>query len=106
SRGGAGAGRGGEPRLVDVGPRFVGDVHAHRSAPALAAAAGPAAPVVPVVPVLLVFVPLVRIDDVADPPVPDYVVAGQPGEVDVADALQDLLDLAQPALLAVREVNL
>ena len=40
---------------------------------------------------------LVGVDDVADQPVPDHVVAVQPGEVDVVDAVEDLLDELQAA---------
>jgi len=43
------------------------------------------------------FVPLIGVDNVADQPVAYHIVAGQPGEVDVAHAFEDLLHLAQPA---------
>src|ERR1700691_372158 len=49
---------------------------------------------------------LVGIDDVADQPVPHHVVAGQPGEVDVVQALEDVLDQAQPAGLPGGQVDL
>src|SRR4051812_46008432 len=49
---------------------------------------------------------LVRVDDTADQPVPDDIVRGEPGEVDVVDALEDLLDLAQTALGVAGQVDL
>src|SRR5579859_3788928 len=51
-------------------------------------------------------VALVRVDDLADQAVPDDVVAGQPGEVDVLDAVEDVLHHAQPADLAGWQVDL
>src|SRR5712691_4311459 len=51
-------------------------------------------------------VPLVRVDDLAHQPVPYDIVAGQPGEVDILDAVEDVLHYAQPADLAGREVDL
>src|SRR5260370_11350280 len=51
-------------------------------------------------------VPFVRVDDLADQPVPHDVVAGKPREVDVLDAVEDALHHAQPADLAGRQVHL
>src|SRR6185437_4678591 len=51
-------------------------------------------------------VPLVRVDDLADQPVPYNVVAGEPREVDVLDAVEDVLHHAEPADLAGRQVDL
>src|SRR5690242_11762679 len=51
-------------------------------------------------------VPLVRVDDLADQPVPYDVVAGEPREVDVLDAVEDVLHHAEPADLAGRQVDL
>src|SRR5947209_5687545 len=51
-------------------------------------------------------VPLVRVDDLADQPVPDDIVTGQPGEMDVLNAVEDVLHHAQPADLAGRQVDL
>ena len=51
-------------------------------------------------------VALVGVHDVADQPVPDHVVAGQPREVDVVHAVEDVLDDAQPAGLAGGQVHL
>src|SRR5579875_160947 len=51
-------------------------------------------------------VPLVRVDDLSHQAVPHHVVAGQPGEMDVVDAGEDVLHHAQPADLAGRQVHL
>src|SRR5580704_14832420 len=51
-------------------------------------------------------VALVRVDDLAHQPVPDDIMAGQPREVDVLDAVEDVLDDTQPADLAGRQVYL
>ena len=45
-------------------------------------------------------------DDLADQPVPDDVVGGEPVEADVLDAVEDLLDDAQAALGAAGQVDL
>src|ERR1017187_6164614 len=50
--------------------------------------------------------PLVGIDDVADKSLPRRVVGGQPGEVDVIQALENVLHLAQPAGLTRGQVHL
>src|SRR5581483_6424762 len=67
---------------------------------------GPLATPVELMGLRLGVVPLVGVDDLADQPVPDDVVAGQPGKVDVLDAVQDVLHHAQPADLAGRQVDL
>src|SRR5271167_1967340 len=51
-------------------------------------------------------VALVRVDDLAHQPVPYDIVAGQPREVDVLDAVEDVLHHAQPADLAGWQVDL
>src|SRR5215467_14493114 len=48
----------------------------------------------------------VRVHDVAHEAVPDHVVAGQPDKLDVLDAFEYLLDQAQAAGLAHRQVHL
>ena len=48
----------------------------------------------------------VRVDDVAHQPVPYDVLAGEPAELHVVDAVEDLLHDAQPALGAARQVDL
>src|SRR3954471_14897468 len=55
---------------------------------------------------VLAVVLLVRVDDTADQLVPDDILGRQPGEVDVLEALQDLLHLPQTGLGAVRQVYL
>src|SRR5580692_2833101 len=68
---------------------------------------GPVSPLMPPVQLLgLCVVALVRVDDLADQPVPDDVVAGEPREVDVLDAVEDVLHHAQPADLPGRQVDL
>src|SRR5690349_13031684 len=49
---------------------------------------------------------LVRVDDTADQLVPYDVLRRQAGEVDVVEALQDVLDLTQTRLGAVGQVDL
>src|SRR5690349_996761 len=49
---------------------------------------------------------LVRVDDTADQLVPDDILGRQAGEVDVVQPLQDVLDLPQTRLGAVRQVDL
>src|SRR5215470_17873851 len=49
---------------------------------------------------------LVGVDDVSHQLVPHHVVAGQPAEVDVLHAFEDLLHLPQPAGLPGRQVDL
>src|SRR5216683_6919231 len=51
-------------------------------------------------------VPLIGVDDVPDQPVPDDVMAGQPGEINIRDAFEYLLDDAQPAHPLWRQVDL
>src|SRR5215510_14471301 len=51
-------------------------------------------------------VPLVRVDDLPDQLVPHHVVAGQLGEVNVRDAVEDVLHHAQPAHLPRQQVDL
>src|ERR1700691_5253653 len=51
-------------------------------------------------------VAFVGIDDVADQAVAHHVVAAEPGEVDVIEALEDVLDQAQPTGLARGQVDL
>ena len=46
---------------------------------------------------VLAVVLLVRVDDTADQLVPDDILGREPGEVDVVEALQDVLDLPQTA---------
>jgi len=65
----------------------------------------PAAPV-ELLGLRLGIVPLVRVDDLADQAVPYHVLAGEPGEVDVLDAVEDVLYHAQPADLPGRQVDL
>src|SRR5215831_11740238 len=48
----------------------------------------------------------VGVHDVPDKPVPDHVMAGQPGELDVFDAYEYLLHQPQPAGLAGWQVHL
>src|SRR5690242_9166987 len=48
----------------------------------------------------------VGVHDVPDKPVPDHVMTGQPGELDVFDAFEYLLHQPQPAGLAGRQVHL
>ena len=48
----------------------------------------------------------VRVDDAADEPVPDDVVAGQPGEVDVVDVVEDVAYDPQARTGAARQVDL
>src|SRR5215475_1759955 len=48
----------------------------------------------------------VGVHDVPHQPVPDHVVTGQPGELDVLDAFEDLLYQPQPAGLAGGQVHL
>src|SRR5690349_799938 len=68
---------------------------------------GPLNPLMPPVQLLsLRVVALVRVDDLADQPVPHDVVAGEPCEVDVLDAVEDVLHHAEPADLAGRQVDL
>src|SRR6478752_8501592 len=68
---------------------------------------GPLNPLMPPVESLsLRVVALVRVDDLADQPVPYDVVAGEPREVDVLDAVEDVLHHAEPADLADRQVDL
>ena len=51
-------------------------------------------------------VTLVGVDDLPDQLVPHHVGARQPGEVDVRDAVEDVLDHAQAAHLPLRQVDL
>src|SRR5580693_4452290 len=68
---------------------------------------GPLNPSMPPVQLLgLRVVALVRVDDLADQPVPHDVVAGEPREVDVLDAVEDVLHHTEPADLAGRQVDL
>src|SRR5262245_155755 len=66
----------------------------------------PAALVGAVLGAVLAVVLLVRVDDTAHQLVPYDVVGREAGEVDVVDALQDLLDLAQTRLGAAGQVDL
>src|SRR6266581_1440128 len=70
------------------------------------AALPPGLPGPPVELLSLRVVALVRVDDLADQPVPYDVVAGEPREVDVLDAVEDVLHHAEPADLAGRQVDL
>src|SRR5690606_11466971 len=51
-------------------------------------------------------VSVVRVDDVRHQPVPYHVGTGQPAEVDVVDAVQDVLDDPQPALVTGWKIDL
>src|SRR5262249_61111116 len=57
-------------------------------------------------PRLVRVVTLVRVDDLPDQLVPNHVVAGQLGEVNVRDAVEDVLYHAQPAHLSRQRVYL
>ena len=86
---------------VDVGPGLVEDLDAHGRLSPLRrgrAVAVPASVRGPRLGAGLVLV--VRRDDVADQPVPDHVVRGEPVEGDVLDAGEDVLDDPQAAARA------
>src|SRR5215510_2355282 len=57
-------------------------------------------------PRLVRVVTLVRVDDLPNQLVPNHVVAGQLGEVNVRDAVEDVLYHAQPAHLSRQQVDL